>query len=114
MTDQVNAMERDTRSAGSQGQALAENEKVDGALEWFAAIGTIIAAGLVAADLGRRWTGWGFVLFVAVSISWIVSGILNGTASITIQNGALLLVNAWGVWRYLLNPEPSNKGPKKG
>lgn len=76
---------------------------MDGALEWFAALGTIIAAGLVAADLGRRATGWGFVLFVAVSVSWVVSGVLNDTISIAIQNAALLLVNAYGVWRYLIS-----------
>lgn len=83
---------------------------MDGALEWFAALGTIIAAGLVAADLGRRITGWGFVLFVAVSISWVVSGILNDTTSIAIQNGALLLVNAYGVWRYLVSDKEKKSG----
>lgn len=80
---------------------------MNGVLEWFAAIGTIIAAGLVALDAGRRATGWGFVLFVFVSIAWIVSGIRNGASSVAIQNSALLLVNGWGVWRYLLNPERS-------
>lgn len=83
---------------------------MDGALEWFAALGTIIAAGLVAADLGRRITGWGFVLFVAVSISWVVSGVLNDTVSIAIQNGALLLVNAYGVWRYLISDKEKKSG----
>ncbi|MBF9150197.1 hypothetical protein [Novosphingobium jiangmenense] len=78
---------------------------MDGPIEWFAAIGKIIAAGLVAADIGRRWTGWGFVLFVAVALSWIASGMINGAASLVIQNGALVIINAWGVWRYLLNPE---------
>ncbi len=84
---------------------------MDGALEWFAALGTIIAAGLVAADLGRRPTGWGFVLFMAVSISWVVSGLLNNATSLVIQNGALLFVNAWGVWQYLIkgkNPKTDN------
>jgi uncharacterized membrane protein YphA (DoxX/SURF4 family) len=80
---------------------------MNGVLEWFAAIGTIVAAALVALDVGRRTTGWGFVLFVFVSIAWIVSGIRNDVSSVAIQNGALLLVNAWGVWRYLLNPERS-------
>ncbi|NLR72394.1 hypothetical protein HGI47_16085 [Novosphingobium sp. ERN07] len=78
---------------------------MNGVLEWFASIGTIIAATLVALDMGRRITGWGFVLFVVVSIAWIASGITNGASSVAIQNAALLLVNAWGVWRYLLNPE---------
>ncbi len=78
---------------------------MDGVLEWLAALGTIAAATLVAMDLGRRTTGWGFVLFVLVSIFWIISGISNDTSAIVIQNAALVLINAWGVWRYLLNPE---------
>jgi len=76
---------------------------MDGPLEWIAAIGTMCAAGLVAADLGRRVTGWGFVLFCAVSITWIVSGITTGAAPITAMNGILLLINAWGVWQFLLS-----------
>ncbi|MFN3456079.1 MAG: hypothetical protein ACK4Z8_00720 [Novosphingobium sp.] len=80
---------------------------MDGPIEWFAAAGTILAAALVAADLGRRWTGWGFVLFLAVSVSWIISGVLNSAVSLVIQNVALLGINGWGVWRYLLNPDRS-------
>lgn len=78
---------------------------MDGPLEWFAAMGTIVAASLVAADLGRRWTGWGFVLFIAVAITWIVSGLRSNSGSLVIQNGALLLINAWGAWRYLISPK---------
>lgn len=78
---------------------------MDGPLEWFAAMGTIVAASLVAADLGRRWTGWGFVLIMAVAITWIVSGLGSNSGSLVIQNGALLLINAWGVWRYLISPK---------
>jgi nicotinamide riboside transporter PnuC len=76
---------------------------MDGPLEWIGAIGTICAAALVAADLGRRVTGWGFVLFCAVSIVWIVSGLLNTGTPIAVQNGILLLINAYGVWQYLLS-----------
>lgn len=77
---------------------------MDGPLEWFSAIGAIVAAGLIAADLGRRLTGWAFVLFVAVSLSWVVSGTLNRTWPLVVQNGLLTLVNAWGVWQFLLSP----------
>lgn len=77
---------------------------MDGPLEWFAAMGTILAASLVAADLGRRWTGWGFVLFMAVAITWIISGVKGNSSSLVIQNGALLIINAWGGWRYLISP----------
>ena len=50
---------------------------MDGPLEWIAAIGSIIAAALIAADLGRKVTGWAFVLFVAVALLWVVSGALQ-------------------------------------
>jgi len=76
---------------------------MDGPLEWFGAIGAIIAAGLIAADLGRKVTGWAFVLFVAVSLAWIASGLVHGTWSLVAQNGLLLAVNGWGVWQFLLS-----------
>ena len=78
---------------------------VNGPLEWIAAIGTMIAAGLIAADLGRRATGWGFVLFCAVAAAWIISGLAGGALPIAAMNGVLLLINAWGVWQYLLSPK---------
>jgi uncharacterized membrane protein YphA (DoxX/SURF4 family) len=78
---------------------------MNGPLEWIAAIGTMIAAGLVAADLGRRVTGWGFVLFCAVAITWIVSGLTSDAMPIAAMNAILLLINAWGVWQYLLSPK---------
>jgi hypothetical protein len=76
---------------------------MDGPLEWIGTIGTICAAGLVAADLGRRVTGFGFVLFCAVSVVWIVSGLIHTGMPIAVQNGILLLINAYGVWQYLLS-----------
>lgn len=77
---------------------------MNGPLEWIAAIGTMLAAGLIAIDLGRRVTGFGFVLFCTVSLMWIVAGAINGTMPIAVMNAILLLINAWGVWQYLLNP----------
>lgn len=78
---------------------------MNGPLEWIAAIGTMLAAGLIAADLGRRATGWGFVLFCAVSVTWIVSGMTTGALPIAAMNAVLLLINMWGVWQYLLSPK---------
>lgn len=77
---------------------------MDGPIEWFGAIGAIVAAGLIAADLGRRVTGWAFVLFLAVSLAWIAAGLRHDTWSLVAQNGLLLAVNGWGVWQYLLSP----------
>ena len=82
---------------------------MNGPLEWIAAIGTMIAAAMVAADLGRKATGWGFVLFCAVAITWIVSGVNSGAPPIAVMNAILLMINAWGVWRYLLSPRNKAK-----
>ncbi len=68
-----------------------------------AAIGTALAAGLIAADLGRRATGWGFVLFCGVSITWIVAGLTDDALPIAAMNAVLLAINIWGVWQYLLS-----------
>lgn len=78
---------------------------MNGPLEWIAAIGTMMAAALIALDLGRKVTGWGFVLFCLVSVTWIASGLTSGAMPIAAMNAILLLINAWGVWQYLLSPK---------
>jgi hypothetical protein len=78
---------------------------MNGPLEWIAAVGTMIAAALVAADWGRKATGWGFVLFCVVALMWVVSGLTSAALPIAAMNAILLLINAWGVWQYLLNPK---------
>jgi nicotinamide riboside transporter PnuC len=78
---------------------------MNGPLEWIAAVGTMLAAALVAADWGRKVTGWGFVLFCAVAVTWVASGLTSHAVPIAAMNAVLLLINAWGVWQYLLNPK---------
>jgi hypothetical protein len=78
---------------------------MNGPLEWIAAIGTMLAAAMIAADLGRKVTGWGFVLFCAVSVTWVASALMNRVMPIAATNSLLLLINAWGVWQYLLSPK---------
>lgn len=78
---------------------------MNGPLEWIAAIGTMCAAALIALDLGRKVTGWGFVLFCLVSLTWVASGLTSDAMPIAAMNAILLLINAWGVWQYLLSPK---------
>lgn len=78
---------------------------MNGALEWIASIGAMIAAALIAFDLGRRAAGWGFVLFSIVSLLWIASGLTSNAPPVTAMNAILLLINLWGVWQYLLSPK---------
>ena len=85
-------------------------------LEWYGAIAAVIAAATVASDLGRRITGWAFVLFVTSSLSLLVWGFFGEDADgIGWQNVCLLFINGLGVYRYLLHPggketEPEQKG----
>jgi hypothetical protein len=72
-------------------------------LQYYGAGAALIAALLVSLDLGRRVTGWAFVLFVSSSIALIVWGFFQSDSEgIGWQNVGLLLINCTGVYRYLI------------
>ena len=68
---------------------------------WTATVVTIAAALMTAANLGARFTGWGFAVFALGSVAWIVTGFLSDLPSLLVTNSVLLLVNLFGVWRWL-------------
>lgn len=69
-----------------------------------AAVGTILAAAMVAADFSRRVTGFGFVLFCIVACLWVYSGLTAPDGMpLVLQNGVLLFINLFGVWRFLIS-----------
>jgi hypothetical protein len=77
---------------------------VNGPIEWIAAIGTILAAAMVAADYNRRVTGLGFILFSIVACMWVYSGLTAPDGMpLAIQNGVLLFINLFGVWQFLIS-----------
>lgn len=67
----------------------------------FAAATTTVAAIMVAANLGPRITGFGFIVFAIGSLGWIAVGVLSGQPSLLWQNVALLVINLAGIWRWL-------------
>lgn len=72
-------------------------------LQYYGAAAATLAALIVALDLGRRITGWAFVLFVTSSIALIGWGFLQrDSEGIGWQNVVLLFINATGVYRYLI------------
>ncbi|ATI79357.1 hypothetical protein [Sphingobium yanoikuyae] len=74
------------------------------ALQYYGAGAATLAALVVSLNLGRRITGWAFVLFVTSSIALIGWGFLDkDSEGIGWQNVALLAINAVGVWRYLIS-----------
>ena len=79
-------------------------------VKWTASISGVVAALAVAADLGRRITGWGFVLFLLSSAAWITAGLLDEEAALSTQNAVLFVINCVGVYRYLIR-KVSAKAP---
>ena len=68
---------------------------------WVAPVATTLAAVLIAANLGARLTGIGFIVFAIGSVAWMVIGVATGQPTLIWQNAVLLLVNIVGVWRWL-------------
>ena len=58
-------------------------------LRTFAAVTTVTAAALVAANLNARVTVAGFAIFIVASIAWMLGGWLESKTSLIIQNAVL-------------------------
>jgi len=85
------------------------------ALQYYGAGAATLAALIVSLNLGRRITGWGFVLFVTSSIALTAWGFLNDEGEgIGWQNVALLVINLVGVYRYLIRGDAPSAPPAKG
>ena len=77
------------------------------ALQYYGAVAGAIAALIVSLDLGRKWTGYGFVIFVTSSIALVTWGFLSEKAEgIGAQNVILFVINVIGVYRYLIRKKP--------
>lgn len=76
-------------------------------LQYYGAAAATIAALMVSLNLGTRWTGIAMVIFVTSSLALIGWGFMQpDSEGIGWQNVALLVINAVGVWRYLLSGKP--------
>jgi uncharacterized membrane protein len=75
-------------------------------LEWYATIAGIVAALMIAGDINRKVTGWGFVLFCTMNLAWIGFGTIDDTGGLTTQNAALFAINLLGIYRYLIRRRP--------
>lgn len=77
------------------------------ALEWYGAAAGAVAALIVSLDLGRRATGFAFVIFVTSSMALIAWGLLGQESEgIGYQNIILFVINCVGVYRYLIRKKP--------
>lgn len=81
-------------------------------LQYYGAAAGAIAALIVSLDLGRRPTGWAFVIFVTSSLALIGWGFMNDEGEgIGAQNVVLLAINLIGVYRYLIRKKPPEPQP---
>ncbi|WP_210423243.1 hypothetical protein [Sphingopyxis microcysteis] len=79
-------------------------------LQYYGAGASTLAALIVSLNLGRRHTGWAFVIFVTASIALIIWGFLNpDSEGIGWQNIALLIINMVGVYRYLIQKDKPDR-----
>jgi len=77
------------------------------ALQYYGAAAGALAALIVSLDLGRKPTGWAFVIFVTASVALILWGFLSEEAEgIGAQNVVLFAINVIGVYRYLIRKKP--------
>lgn len=66
-----------------------------------APVATTVAAFIVAANLGSRITGYGFVIFTLGSLSWTLLGYVTDQPNLLWQNVVLTGLNLFGIWRWL-------------
>ena len=83
------------------------NDTLLDTLQWYGSIAGAIAALIVSLDLGRKPTGWAFVIFVSASVALIAWGFASKEADgIGTQNIVLFGINLLGVYRYLIRKRP--------
>ncbi|HST35352.1 MAG TPA: hypothetical protein VLK25_01810 [Allosphingosinicella sp.] len=83
------------------------NEGLLDGLQYYGAAAGAVAALIVSLDLGRRPTGWAFVIFVTSSLALVGWGFLNDEGEgIGTQNIVLFAINVLGVYRYLIRKQP--------
>ena len=83
-------------------------------LSWIATAATIAAASITASNLGSRITGYGFIVFTVGSISWFAFGLLSGQPALVWTNAVLILLNIFGVWRWLGRQARIEDGARAG
>ena len=68
---------------------------------WAATALTIVAALMTASNIGSPVTGYGFVIFSIGAVCWITVGALTNQPALLWTNSVLVVVDLFGVWRWL-------------
>lgn len=83
------------------------------ALGYVAMISGTIAAVMVSSNVGRRITGYGFMVFTVSSVIWVIYGLQDTEMPLIIQNAVLTLINILGIYRWLILKRPPTPASEK-
>lgn len=81
---------------------VCDTEQMRELLGYLAMAAGTIAAIMVSADINRRITGYGFVVFSFSSVTWIAYALQDGEMPLILQNAALTAINLLGIYRWLI------------
>ena len=73
-----------------------------GVLEWVGAIGG--GAGALLLAFNHRWSGYGFVLFLASNAAWMTYGVMTHTFGMVTMQIVCTGTSLLGIWRWLVKP----------
>jgi len=69
-------------------------------LKWFGTLTGVAGATILALNIAI--SGWGWVLFALSALAWTIAGMAQRDASLVVLQGAFLVVDLIGVWRWLI------------
>ena len=70
------------------------------ALKWLGTATGIAGATIIALNLPL--SGWGFVLFLILPVSWTIAGLRMRENSLVVLQGAFTAINLLGIYRWLI------------
>lgn len=71
-------------------------------LEWSGAVLGVIGSALLA--LNRRYSGYGFVFFLASNVAWFAFGTITGTWGLVWMQIGFTVTSLIGLYRWLFAP----------
>lgn len=74
-------------------------------LEWSGAIAGALGALILACN--RRWSGYGFVLFLFANAAWMGYGVKTATYGLVVMQMVCTGTSLLGIWRWLVLPRLS-------
>ena len=71
-------------------------------LQW-AGCGTGVLGAILLATK-TKWSGYGFLLFLASSVFWMAYGVVTHTEGLITQQVVFTLTSLAGIWKWLVEP----------